>query len=133
MGFDTAIREALETIFGAQIGRRQRRLSPGGINLHIPAALLASDQSSTRALVERIREYELGPSRQSDSTLAALSTAMARSDWQVVGNVDVPLKQHALSVAIDEVMHQHFLYRDSYGFCIYPHTLTNSVFPFCLS
>ena len=34
---------------------------------------------------------------------------MARPDWQVVGDVDVPLNQHALSVAIDEAVHQHLL------------------------
>ena len=53
--------------------------------------------------------YDLDPSQQSDTTLAALSAAAARPDWQVVGDVDVPLKQHALSVAIDEAVHQHLL------------------------
>ena len=47
-------------------------------------------------------EYELGPSQHSDSTLAALSAAMARPNWQVVGDVDVPLKQHATSLKMQK-------------------------------
>ena len=71
LGFDAAIREALESILGGPLSdwswtKASLPSSRGGINLrgaslHAPAAFLASDRSS-RALVEHMLEYELGPS-----------------------------------------------------------------------
>ena len=109
LNYNAAIREALESILGSPLSdwswtKVSLPSSHGGINLHsaslhAPAAFLASDHNS-RALVEHMLGCELGPSQQSDTTLAALSAAAARLDWKVVGDIDLPLKQHALSVAI---------------------------------
>ena len=51
----------------------------------------------------------VGPSPHSSSTVAVLSAAASRPDWQCLEDIDVPLHQHSLSVTIDEALHQHLL------------------------
>ena len=63
---------------------------------------------AARILVARLG-YTLGLSPHSSPTVAALSEAASRPDWQSWEDVDVPLNQHSLSVAIDEALHQHLL------------------------
>ena len=88
--------------------------SHGGINLcsaslHTPATCLASAYSS-RALVELM--YDVNWVLLNSLTPSWLPYLLPWPDliaWQVVGDIDEPLKQHALSVTIDEALHQHLL------------------------
>ena len=117
-GFDAAIREALESILGGPLTewswiKASLPSSRGGINLrsaslHAPAAFLAS-VSHSQALVESMLGQAVGPSPHSSSTVAVLSAAASRPDWQCLEDIDVPLHQHSLSVTIDEALHQHLL------------------------
>ena len=116
--FDTAIREALESILGGPLSewswaKASLPSNRGGINLrsaslHAPAAFLASDHHSG-VLIESMFGYTPGPSPHSDTAVSALSAAASRPDWQCLEDVDVPLKQQLLSAAIDEALHQHLL------------------------
>ena len=113
-GFDAAIRETLESILGCPVSewsytKASLPSSHGGINLrsasiHAPAAFLAPDFHS-KALVGSMLGQALGPSPHSSSTVAALSVAASRPDWQCSEDVDVPLYQHS----IDEVLYEHLL------------------------
>ena len=51
----------------------------------------------------------MGLSLHSSFTVAALSEAISRPDWQCLEDVNVPLHQHSLSVAIDEDLYEHLL------------------------
>ena len=116
--FDAAIREALVSILGGPLSewswtKASLPSSRGGINLrsaslHAPAAFLASDYRS-RTLVESMVGHVLDPSPHSSSALAAFLATVSRPDWQCLEDIDVPLKQHSLSVVIDETLHQHLL------------------------
>ena len=50
-----------------------------------------------------------GLSPHTSSTVAALSSAASRPDWQCLEDIDMPLHQHSLSLAIDEALHQCLL------------------------
>ena len=76
--------------------------------MYAPTAFLASEFRS-KILVENMLGYTLGLSPHSSSMVAALSEAASRLDWQSWEDVDLPLNQHSLSVAIDEALHQHLL------------------------
>ena len=49
------------------------------------------------------------PPPHTSSTMAALSAAASRPDWVNLDEVDVPLRQHSLSVIIDEAVYHHLL------------------------
>ena len=116
--FDMAMREALESILGGPLSewswlKASLPSSRGGVNLrsaslHAPAAFLASS-SRSQSLVREMLGCEPGPSPHTSSTVAALSSAASRPDWQLLEDIDVPLRQHALSLSIDEALYQHIL------------------------
>ena len=87
--------------------------SRGGLNLrstaiHAPAAFLGSSQR-VRPLVERIIGFSPEPSPHVPPATAALAAAANRPDWTNVDDVDVPIYQHSLSVAIDEAIYKSLL------------------------
>ena len=116
--FDMAVRECLEAILGGPLSewswtKASLPSSRGGINLrsavlHAPAAFLSSVHCSN-PMVERM----IGPSHSlspdADIAVSSLSAAALRPDWQCLDDVDVPLKQNTLSIAIDEAVYQHLL------------------------
>ena len=82
----------------------------GGLNLrsallHAPAAFLGSSVRS-QPLVERILGRPADISPHTSPAVAALATAAAR---QCLDDIDVPLRQHPLSLAIDKALHQNLL------------------------
>ena len=116
--FDSAIRETLESILGGPLSewswcKASLPSSRGGINLrsatlHAPSAFLASEVRA-KQLVEKMVHQPLHHSCHLDSTVSALSVAASRPDWQCLDDIDVPLKQNSLSIAIDEAVYQHLL------------------------
>ena len=106
---NVVMREVLETILGGL----SRSSSRGGVNLrsaslHAPSAFLAS-VSHSQGVVEKMLGHALILSPHTSSCVAALSTAASRPDWQTLEDIDVPLHQHSLSLAIDEASHQGLL------------------------
>ena len=116
--FDAAMRESLETILGGPISdwswlKASLPSSRGGVNLrsaakHAPAAFIASSAQS-RGLVEKILAQPPDLSPHLDPAVSALATAASQPDWQQLEVIDVPLRQHHLSQAIDESVHQQLL------------------------
>ena len=105
--FDIVIRQSLERIVGgplsdwswlkASLPSSRGRLRSA--SLHAPAAFLASSLCS-QSLVERIIGHPLDTSPHISSTVTALATAANCPDWQSLGDIDAPLQQHHLSLAI---------------------------------
>ena len=116
--FDVAVRETLEAIVGIPITewswlKASLPSSRGGINfrsasLHAPAAYLAS-ASCSQELVGKMLGRPSGCSPHIGSVVAALSASASRPDWQALEDINVPLRQHSLSLAIDEATHQRLL------------------------
>ena len=85
----------------------------GGINLCCasidgPAAYLGSI-SLSQPLVEMLLGWPPGSSLNTSSTVTSLSITVAPPDWQSLDYINVPLHQHSLFVAIDDVSyHQLF-------------------------
>ena len=87
--------------------------SHGGLNLrsaslHAPAAFLASSTAS-KHLVERILGHPPSSTLHTIPAVKALATTAARSDWQNIDDIDVPLQQRSLSHSIDEASFQNLL------------------------
>ena len=87
--------------------------SHGGLNLrsaslHAPAAFLASSTAS-KHLVERILGHPPSSTLHTVPAVKALATTAARSDWQNIDDIDVPLRQRSLSHSIDEASFQNLL------------------------
>ena len=103
--FDSTIREALEGILGGPMSdwswhKASLPCSRGGLGLrsavlHAPAAFLDCSLS-TKSLVGRILRQPPVISPHSSSAVAALAAAANRSDWECLGNTDVPIWQRAL-------------------------------------
>ena len=77
----------------------------GGLNLrnaqlHAPAAFVSSTNQSSQ-LVARILGFSPSPSKHLSGAVQALSSAAAKPEWVSVEEVDVPLRQRALSKEID--------------------------------
>ena len=118
MDFDVAMRESLESILGGPLSewswlKASLPSSRGGVNLrsaslHAPAAFLAS-VSRCQTLVGKMLGHVPDPSPHTGTTVVALSSAASRPDWKELGDIDVPLRQHSLSSAIDEALHQRLL------------------------
>ena len=116
--FDVAMREALESILGGPLSgwswlKASLPSSRGEVNLrsaslHAPAAFLASSLHS-QSLVGAMLGGAPGLSTHTSSTMAALYSAASRPDWQCLEDIDVPLRQHSLSLAIDDALHQQLL------------------------
>ena len=112
--FDNAIREALESILGGPCPdwswlKASLPSSRGGLNLrsaslHAPAAFIGSFCGSMN-LVEEI----LGITPNVTQAFSALSSSAARPYWHQLDDIDMPLHQCHLSLAIDEVFYMHLL------------------------
>ena len=111
--FDAIIRQSLERIVGGPLSdwswlKASLPSSRGGLNLrsaslHAPAAFLASS-SCSQSLVERIIGHPPDTSPHTSPTVTALATAANHPDWQCLEDIDVPLQQRHLSLAIDEAV-----------------------------
>ena len=89
------------------------RSSRGGINLrsaslHTPAAYLAS-ASCSQELVGKMLGRPFGCFPHIGSVVAAPSTSASRPDRQALEDINVPLRQHSFSLAIDEATLQRLL------------------------
>ena len=60
------------------------------------------------SLVERIIGFPPGPSPHVPPTITALAAAASRPDWANLDDVDVPIYQRSLSVAINEAISTTF-------------------------
>ena len=67
------------------------------------------DSHLETTLLRSCLSHVLDPSPHSSSALTAFLATVSRPDWQCLEEIDVPLKQHSLSVVIDEALHQHLL------------------------
>ena len=77
-------------------------------SLHALAAYLAS-ASCSQELVGKMLGRPSGCSPHIGSVVAALSASASRPDWQALEDINVPLCQHSLSLAIDKATHQRLL------------------------
>ena len=113
--FNTAIRRTLESIVGGPVSdwswlKATLPSSCGGLNLrsasrHAPAAFLSSYAASL-PLVELILGHPPSPSPHTTAVVPALATAAARPDWLSLEDIDVPIRQRHLSLAIDDASRQ---------------------------
>ena len=104
--FDVAMREALESILCGPLSewswlKASLTSSHGGVNLwsaslHAPTAFVASS-SRSQTLVGKMFGRAQGVSPNVSSTVAAISYAVSRHDWQCLENIDMPLGQHSLT------------------------------------
>ena len=116
--FDVAMRETLEAILGGPTSewswlKASLPSSRGGVNLrsavkHAPAAFIASSVQS-RGWVEKILDQPPDLPPHLDSAVGALAMTTLHHDWQHLDDIDVPLRQHHLSLAIDESIYQQLL------------------------
>ena len=112
--FDTSMRRTLESIIGGPVSdwsclKSTLPSSRGGLNLrsasrHAPAAFLSSYAASL-PLVERILGQHPGPSPHTTAAVSALANAAAMPEWLSLEDIDVPVRQRHLSLAIDEASH----------------------------
>ena len=111
--YDTAWYEAFSDLAGGPLPRWSwlKASLPaflGGLGirramLYAPAAYIGSlDQSGQ--LVARIIGRVPGTSEHLVPTLDALAEAIGREDWLAIEEVDIPLRQHHLSKAIDQAV-----------------------------
>ena len=109
--FDETMLEALSDIAGSPLSEWARLKaslpsSMGGLNirkasLHAPAAYISS-LAECRVLLARILGRVPKPCCHLPSAVSALSSASCRQDWVSLDQIDVPLRQKALSHCIDE-------------------------------
>ena len=114
--FDEAVRETLQIIVGVPLSewswlKASLSSSRGGIglrsaSLHAPAAFLASSTSS-QELIGKMLGRPLSCSTHMESAVTALSSSASKPDWLCLEDIDVPISQHFLSLAIDKAVHQH--------------------------
>ena len=101
--FDVAMKEALESILGVPLSewpwlKASLPSSHGGVNLrsaslHAPTDFMASS-SHSKTLVGKMLKRAPGLSPHISFTVAALSFAAFRPDWQCLEDIDVPLGQY---------------------------------------
>ena len=109
--FDNTMREALSDLAGGPLSdwswlKASLPSSLGGLSLrramlHAPAAYVGSLHQSN-ALTADILGHPPATFAHLSQCLAALAIATARPEWSSLQDVDVPLRQHALSRVIDE-------------------------------
>ena len=85
----------------------------GGLNirraaLHAPAAYLGSLEQS-RPLVERFLGYSFGPPSHLHVFIVALTAAADHPECLSLEDINIPLRQRALSNSIDEASQHHLL------------------------
>ena len=108
------VRRTLESIIGGPVSdwsclKSILPSSRGGLNLrsasrHAPAAFLSSYAASL-PLVERILGLHPGPSPHTAAAVSVLANSAATPEWLSLEDIDVPVRQHHLSLAIDEASH----------------------------
>ena len=76
----------------------------GALLLHAPAAFLVSS-SLSQALVGNMLGHTPGPSPHKSSTATALASVASQLEWQCLEDIDVPLHQHPLLLAINKTLH----------------------------
>ena len=103
--FDVAIRETLEAIVGGPISDWSWRKAS------LPSSLAAFVASSAQSqdLVESMLGLPSCHPPHLDVALSALSSAASQPHWQSTADIDVSLRQHSLSHAIDESVHEKLL------------------------
>ena len=109
--FDNTMREALSDLAGGPLSdwswlKASLPSSLGGLNLrramlHAPAAYVGSLHQSN-ALIADILGHPPATFAHLSQCLAALVIATVWPEWSSLQDVDVPLRQHALSRVIDE-------------------------------
>ncbi len=116
--FDCSTRRALESILGGPLSdwswqKASLPCSKGGLGLrsasvHAPAAFL---DSSLRAapLIEGLLKCPPAPPVILDELVSSIAASSSRPDWQSLSDIDIPLKQRALSAVIDESLFNHLL------------------------
>ena len=98
MSLDSVIGDALESSLGGPLPDRSwikasLPSSHSGINLrsaslHVLIAFLSSDFCS-KGLVESMLGHTMGPSRHSNTTVAALPASASTPDWKCMEDIDV--------------------------------------------
>ena len=116
--FDQAMRECLEHVVGGPISQWSQLKASlpsnrGGINLrsaalHAPAAFVGSSHRSW-PLVERILGHPPGPSPHMSTAVSSLVLAANRPEWTDFDSIEVPIRQHPLSISIDEAVYDHLI------------------------
>ena len=71
--------------------------------------LFLASSTASKHLVERILGHPPSSTLHTVSVMKALATTAARSDWQNIDDIDVPLRQRSLSHSIDEASFQNLL------------------------
>ena len=90
----------------ASVPSSRGRIGLRSASLHAPAAFLASSTSS-QELIGKMLGRPLSCSTHMESAVAALSSSASKPDWLCLEDIDVPISQRSLSLAIDEAIHQH--------------------------
>ena len=108
--FDNLIREALSQLVGSPLSnwswsKASLPSSLGGINLrqavlHAPAAYIGSLVQS-RPLVTEILGFQPSYPTSLSSAIKALSSTLGHPEWSVLSDIEPPLCQRSLSLAID--------------------------------
>ena len=111
MAFDDSMRDSLSDLAGGPLSdwawmKASLPSSLGGLNLrqamfHAPAAYIGSLHQS-RSLVSAILGCPPRAPLHLPQCISALAEAAAKPEWSSLHNIDIPLRQHALSRAIDE-------------------------------
>ena len=109
--FDSAMRDALSDLVGGPVSdwsllKASLPSSLGGLNLrwatlHAPAAYVASLHQCSDLVTEILSRPPVLPVLL-PRCVEALAVAAARPDWMSAQDIDIPLRQHSLSRAIDE-------------------------------
>ena len=116
--FDAVMRRALEDILGGPISvwswlKASIPCSKGGLGLrsaalHAPAAFLDSTLRS-RSLAECLAGCSMPLSAHVEDALTSMAQAAGRPDWVSLDQLDCPLRQRALSAAIDTANHHQLI------------------------
>ena len=116
--FDAVMRRALEGILGGPISvwswlKASLPCSKGGLGLrsaalHAPAAFLDSTLRS-RSLAECLAGCSMPLSAHVEDALTSMAQAAGRPDWVSLDQLDCPLRQRALSAAIDTANHHQLI------------------------
>ena len=113
--FDQAIRQALEDLTGCPLSnwawlKASLPSNRGGLNLrqaslHAAAGYISSFHQSSD-LMGRMLGHPPQPPPHLPSAVSSLALAANRPDWVHLSNIDVPLRQRALSLVIDSASQQ---------------------------
>ena len=116
--FDDLMRETLADLAGGPLSnwawqKASLPLSFGGLNLrsanlHAPAAFISS-LAQSRRLMAGILDRPISPSIHLREAVSMLANAAKKDEWLSVDDIDVPLRQRALSRKIDEACYNSLI------------------------